>query len=178
MPDGKIVRVNSVEGEPKYYAWSAFNDHWEELTIVFDSDIEEYLSNYYTSTQINEYIELLNERVSALQASVDSSLSEVSSQMTQLEESTSSRLNEVNQELQGLHGDIEQLQRELDQQSEAHGAAYLELADRVSALESAVFNIQRLPSISESNTVLVSSNGTLKDSGDSLEDIKPKWNLF
>lgn len=41
IPDGKIVRVNSVDGESKYYVWSAFNDHWEDFDIAFKEDIED-----------------------------------------------------------------------------------------------------------------------------------------
>lgn len=39
LPDGKIVRVNNVNGETQYYAWSARNDHWEDWDIAFMSDI-------------------------------------------------------------------------------------------------------------------------------------------
>lgn len=178
LPDGKIVRVNSVDGFPKYYAWSAFNDHWEELSWVSDSDIEAYLSNYYTSTQINEYIEALNEQISSVQTSTDSAISEMSSRMEQLETTTSEKLDEATQELQGLHEDIDHLQEEINEQAEEQGQAYLDLESRVAAVESAVFNIEQLPSISDANTILVSSEGTLKDSGTSLEETKPKWNSF
>lgn len=31
LPDGKIVRVNNVNGEPRYYVWSQYNGVWEDV---------------------------------------------------------------------------------------------------------------------------------------------------
>lgn len=41
IPNGKIVRVNDVNGEPRTYIWSAANDHWEDYNIATMADIED-----------------------------------------------------------------------------------------------------------------------------------------
>lgn len=39
VPDGKLVRVNNVDGKVKYYVWDAYNSEWDETTIIETSDI-------------------------------------------------------------------------------------------------------------------------------------------
>lgn len=34
VPEGKLVRVNNVEGEVKYYAWNSYDSRWDETTII------------------------------------------------------------------------------------------------------------------------------------------------
>lgn len=36
LPDGKIVRVNNVDGVAKYYAWDKFNETWADVTFPSD----------------------------------------------------------------------------------------------------------------------------------------------
>ena len=49
VPDGKIVRVNSVRGSIKYYSYNLENKAWDEITIEQDTarieNIEEKVSN-------------------------------------------------------------------------------------------------------------------------------------
>lgn len=106
LPDGKIVRVNSVDGVVKYYKWSSYNDRWEDWSEDF--------------------------------------LRQVNSQLSELSESV--------QELADL---VDTTDTGLD--------------ERVDALEDAVFSIEQIE-INERNTILVSSEGTLKDSGYSIGD--------
>lgn len=103
IPDGKIVRVNSVEGEVRYYKWSTYNDRWEDWSEEFLSDITTQISDI--STSVEELSEL-----------VDSGLS-----------------------------------------------------DRVDKLEDSVYDIQKINPTTQ-NTILVSNEGTLKDSGFSIGD--------
>lgn len=35
IPDGKMVRINNVDGEVKYYAYNFNNDDWDEVNFVF-----------------------------------------------------------------------------------------------------------------------------------------------
>lgn len=53
VPDGKIVRVNNVEGKVKYYEWSALEDEWLELDVVTSADLE----NYYTKDEVDAAIQ-------------------------------------------------------------------------------------------------------------------------
>lgn len=41
LKDGKIVRVNDVNGEVRFFQWSAENDHWEDFNIATKEDIED-----------------------------------------------------------------------------------------------------------------------------------------
>ena len=90
VPDGKLVRVNNVDGQVKYYVWNAYNNVWDETTIVdaemlIDTPPEEkllditgnVLSSHLTINTIVEegttYIALLGKdgaEISRLDASV------------------------------------------------------------------------------------------------------------
>lgn len=60
IPDGKIVRVADVNGEVRFYAWSAFNDRWEDSDFVLQEDLDE---NYYTSDETDEFISTLDDKI-------------------------------------------------------------------------------------------------------------------
>ena len=53
IPNGKIVRVNNVEGEPKYYIWDRYNRKWDDFDVVFSDDLESILSGYYTKGEVD-----------------------------------------------------------------------------------------------------------------------------
>ena len=60
LPNGKMVRVNSVDGSAQYYEWDDVNKQWN-ATKLADTD----LSKYYTSAQCDEKfatIEYVNSR--------------------------------------------------------------------------------------------------------------------
>ena len=50
IPDGKIVRVNSVDGVPKYYLWDKYNYTWKDLYIASDADLQELEQELKTYT--------------------------------------------------------------------------------------------------------------------------------
>lgn len=106
IPDGKIVRVNSADGEVKYYKWSSYNDRWEDWKDEFLSDIS---------------------------------------------------------------SDIGQMQQEISDLSELVESRDTSLDERVDALESSVYDIKDID-ITSQNTILVSHEGTMKDSGYSIGD--------
>lgn len=54
IPDGKIVRVNSVNGKPAYYIWSKFDVEWKQVSV--ESIVEDMLTNYYTKDDVNQLI--------------------------------------------------------------------------------------------------------------------------
>lgn len=170
LPDGKIVRVNSVNGEPKYYAWSAFNDHWEELNFVLQESLEEQLSNYYDKTEVNQYLEAANGRIDSLKrmltearTALEETISGVDRKVDNLSSSTDERLSEINKQ-------IEAIQEELDGHDTDADKDFTEVEERLSKLEDAVFAIQKLSEMSADNTVLVSKEGGISDSGVAIGD--------
>lgn len=48
IPNGKLVRVNNVNGKVVYYAWDAYNSVWVDGGLIPD------LSNYVTIEEFNE----------------------------------------------------------------------------------------------------------------------------
>lgn len=64
IPDGKIVRINSVDGVTRYYAWNAPDQRWDEK--FFENNAEKLLVNYYDKEEVDEFIENLTNAVNAL----------------------------------------------------------------------------------------------------------------
>lgn len=117
IPDGKVVKVNNVNGVSRYYSWNDPYQRWDDVS--YEVDMEEIEANYYNKEQIDD---LLSNITSTIQSVSDN------------------------------------IQLELTA-----------IKERLSALESAVFHIGDI-SITHDNTVLVSDEGTLKDSGVSIGD--------
>lgn len=42
IPDGKIIRVNDVDGEIKYYTWSSETKEWVDFNIITSDSLPEY----------------------------------------------------------------------------------------------------------------------------------------
>ena len=90
LPDGKIVRVNNVGGEPKYYVWSASFEEWQELNFATTEEIVTILENYYTSEQVDQIVEVINEAVSEIAEdipSIEEDLSDMEDRITIVEKS-------------------------------------------------------------------------------------------
>lgn len=67
FPDGKIVCVNDVEGERKYYKWNKSTDEWVEIPIEIDVSpfitTEEATSTFTTPEQVQAIVDEGMERV-------------------------------------------------------------------------------------------------------------------
>jgi hypothetical protein len=140
LPDGKIVRVNNVNGKPKYYVWSAYEEQWNDLPLVFQEDLDGLLDDYYTSTQINEYLSEIHSDIDEIAQSAQTSSEKVDLMEVKVEE--------LDQRVSGL----------------------VDVEERVERLEEAVFNIATVAELTDSNTVLVKDDGTLKNSGVAIGD--------
>lgn len=177
LPDGKIVRVNSVNGEPRYYAWSAFNDHWEELNFVLQEDVDSQLEAYYTSTKINEHLEGINQRIdkagedlTATEEKLQQNIDNVDDKVDQLAESAASRIQAVKDEIASIQEDLKDIHEEIGDYDEESEDIVATFDNRVKALEAAVFDIKKLTELLDSNTVLVSKDGGIIDSGVNIGD--------
>lgn len=177
MPDGKIIRVNSVDGLPKYYAWSAFNDHYEELNFATSEDIDEKLSHYYTSEQVDAYLSDVNGRIDDVSTALDEAtqalqhnIDEVDVKVDDLATSTSERFDEVRQDINTIEQEIEDIRQEIAEREDYEDEKISEIEERLHRLEEAVFNIQYIAELLTSNTVLVSQDGGIKDSGVNIGD--------
>lgn len=71
IPDGKIVRVNNVNGKPAYYIWSKYELEWKQVSI--ESMIEEQLTSYYTKEEVDAFIDSVdkNDEVALLLQAVE-----------------------------------------------------------------------------------------------------------
>lgn len=177
LPDGKIVRVNSVDGEPRYYVWSAFNDHWEELNLVLQEGVNEQLENYYTTTQINEYLEEANGRIDDVNSllaeaseKLQNNIDGVDAKVSELSESTTSRINAVKDEIAAIQEDLVAIHEALDDHEGDNEHSFESVIKRIQTIEAAVFDIQKISQLLTSNTVLVSNDGSIIDSGVAIGD--------
>lgn len=69
LPDGKLVRVNSVDGVSRYYKWSKYNDRWEEVSI--ENSEEQLLENYYNKEEIDAQLEGVQSAIDATNATLN-----------------------------------------------------------------------------------------------------------
>lgn len=60
LPNGKLVRVNNVEGAVKYYSWDAIEQIWIETHFEFDP------ADYYTREEVDTQINSVKSDVSDL----------------------------------------------------------------------------------------------------------------
>lgn len=159
MPDGKIVRVNSVGGYPKYYVWSVFNDHWEELDFVFQEELEDKLSEYYTSTELNEQLSSIHDEIDELTASVD----QISTSVDAIDATVSEKYTEVSEK-------IVELRERIDNIDPSSSPDLSELISRIEAIEGVLFNITEVDPVTGEHTVIVRYGDGLGDSNFMLGD--------
>lgn len=201
MPDGRMICVNSVSGQRKYYRWNSRDDRWDEIDpiAVINDEIDYALQSYATEDQVDDKIEtakdelttVINEnkeysdaQFTMVNARVDETNQTVSSLSDRIEE-VSNNATQAISELTAIHEEdvtnltnnlsvvteeLDQLKEEINAHDDQMDADLSAIRERLDALEAAVFNIQKLSQVMEDNTLLVSQNGTLKDSGFSIGD--------
>ena len=113
IPSGKIVRVNNVDGEVKYYAWSLDSESWVELKFATTDEVEHLLEDYYTSEEVDARFDI-----------VEGSISDIQSDILAVK----GRVSETEEDLASLQQEFEYTTDRLD-------AAVTELQQRVSECE-------------------------------------------
>lgn len=181
IPDGKVVKINSVDGVTRYYSWNAPDQRWDEK--FYENDAEQLLVDYYDKEEIDGIVGVINNSISALQDEDQVLDGKITSEATTREDADTAIQNSVT----ALSDRLDTYQSTIDGRFDALAAADQEIAgnlqalhdlvdrelagikERLLALEAAVFEIQKITATTE-NTVLVSSDGTLKDSGVMIGD--------
>lgn len=239
IPDGKIVRVNSVNGQPKYYIWSKYEYEWKEFSI--DAQIDEKLQpvidrvDTLTATvntlsiavndtnaridtlsdEVDTKIASVEEEISSIQSEIDNIQTDIDSKIAQVEADIDSKVAEVEtevdakvtalqEEISSVRTDLEEListtaqtleseidsveasissigfqianiNAKLDQLDTTYSAALESIRNdirdidtRIEFVENFLRNIPQISAISRDNTVLVSNNHMVADSGYSI----------
>lgn len=56
IPNGKLIRVNDVDGEVKYYEWSVDKNEWEPFNLItaemLDDIVNRLIDNYIVDNQV------------------------------------------------------------------------------------------------------------------------------
>lgn len=154
IPDGKIVRVNSVNGYTKYYEWSKYDNCWKDCDFAPD------LSNYVQTQEMEEYVGTVHDEIDAQIRTVQSDIDSVASNLNTVSRDLVNRITALDERVTLLSAKVDEI----------IGHDFDSLLERITALEEAVNNITRLASITDENTVLVSEDGSLADSGYSIGD--------
>ncbi len=152
IPDGKIVKINNVDGVTRYYSWNSPDQRWDEKFFENDPD------DYYTKEEIDAFITPLVEADATLEL-------EITAETTARENADA----EINASLTALTATVQELSGDLDATQTLMNDELASIKSRIVALENAVFNIGKIVA-EHNNTVLVSSEGTLKDSDVSIGD--------
>lgn len=167
IPDGKVVKINNVDGKTRYYAWDAIDQRWNEK--FYENDAEELLVNYYTKEEIDIYINEINSDISNLQSETESSINTI---RTDIEAEATARQAADEAEATARSNADDALQAtitDLAEEISTFSFDFDSIMDRLDILEEAVFNIQKIVA-EATNTVIVSDSGTMKDSGVSIGD--------
>ena len=181
IPDGKIVRVNSVDGITKYYEWSKFNDRWQEMDLITPDELENRLSDI--TADINDVIsdvEQNTSNIAQIQEDMDNvgtTISSISDTVTEFGSTleiaqgaiaantanivaAEDRFNgRIDSESAAIRSELESATNQLD----AH-------EDRIDTVEDTLFNIKKVIDLSGDNTVVVVKDGTIGDSKVSIGD--------
>lgn len=160
IPDGKIVRVNSVDGEPRYYIWSKYTDHWEDFDLVSAEQVEEI---YQTVQQINDQVDIINQNL-------ETTAAELGDKIDDLSDSVDADIAEINSTIESVQGDINSIRIDLDNYISQGEQDFDDVFERLGNLEDAVFDIEKLVELFSTNTILVSKDGTIADSGVGIGD--------
>lgn len=192
LPNGKIVRVNSVEGKPQYYVWNKVDDEWQDLDFAFLSDIEDTISDYYDKSEIDSQVEALNSEIEALhsevvsvaessQTSIEEAVQSLESQISDTEDRLQTiiddqvsgldvRILESETQISELTTSLQDLRETVESSGEVIDGEISSMLERIVALEDAIFNMQQLLTITSENTVIVSHEGSIADSDYSIGD--------
>lgn len=66
VPDGKIVKINNVDGATRYYSWSSSDQRWYEK--FFENDTEQLLANYYNISEIDAKFAVVDGDINIIEA--------------------------------------------------------------------------------------------------------------
>lgn len=144
MPDGKIVRVNNVNGEPKYYEWSKYSEEWIETNLGSGDS--------YSKEE------------------VDSKLSELSNSVQTGFDSAAEAINAVDDKYEDIITAQQAKIDVLNQQNEQLVEEYNRIQTRIEEISDSIYHIEKLTELLSENTVLVSNDGAIADSGMSIGD--------
>lgn len=115
-PDGKIVRVNNVKGEVKYYIWNAEDMKWANYEFPTNSETQQKVDtlNLKLDVQVekhNDDVRNINERISELGTNVSDSINSMRDAVAEVEDSvrdTNDRLNDSNAEIERVERESKQ----------------------------------------------------------------------
>ena len=103
IPDGKIVKVVSVDGVTRYYSWNGPDQRWDEK--FFENDAEQLLVDYYDIEEVDEKFDAVdvkfgevNGSINSIEASIDNLSTSISS-CTESIESLQNDLEDATSEL-------------------------------------------------------------------------------
>ena len=165
IPDGKIVRVNSVEGVPRYYEWDKYADTWKALPEL--TTLSEFTT---TVAEINETIEQLDDKV-------DSNAEQINSALNDYKEVTDADLASLHQDVAEDRERMDGIQNQVDalsqREEETDADLYDKIADhtqRLDTLEDTLFDVKQIFELSGDNTVVVVKDKTIANSGVAIGD--------
>lgn len=118
-PDGKIVRVNDVKGEVKYYTWNAEELKWDNYEFPVNSETQQKIDalNLKLDVQVEKHdddVRNINERIDELDTSVSDSVNSIKGTVAKVEDSVKT----VNTRLDDSNVEIERVERESKQRDD------------------------------------------------------------
>lgn len=143
LPDGKIVRVNNVDGEVKYYVWSKYDEEWSEILI----DPTEVLKEYAKIEYVDEQVALINSEISEIHTDIDETNERVTAVETDLaafEAQTNSAIESLNTSVSELQTGLASANEEIDSLKLRMGEAEDDIDNTIVRVSEAEVNIQNL----------------------------------
>ena len=192
IPDGKLVRVNSVSGETVYYVWNKYGTTWQVVDFEPDvaSDIDEALTDYYTKSEIDAKETVLQESIQSVDTSsqtrddeisetletsvndlldrisaIDSTISDIEASMSASDADLLAKINEAKASITAINSELLSIRSDISDRSAYVDNALTKIESDVDALENSVYSIGRVSSLTDNNSILVIDDGTIKDSG-------------
>ena len=77
IPDGKVVKINNVDGKTRYYSWDAVDQRWNEK--FYENDAEELLVDYYTKEEIDGMLDAIGVEISDFEGRCNTRIDDLSS---------------------------------------------------------------------------------------------------
>lgn len=166
IPDGKICRVNSVNGAPHYYVWSVYSDKWLDWNIVDDFNLDDNsqaLINKYNETiqaqlsqmeedeqkdkkelsdKHNEDQTLIENKVADIDSKYDKAITDLQEQIKSKDESYLEEISKLKARVETLETQLEKLSAydfdDMQKKIEDHGKAIEDLKAAVAATTKSV----------------------------------------
>jgi len=186
MPDGRIVCINSDNGERKYFRWNERDDCWDEIdpAAIIIEEVTKILVDYYNKDDIDAKVDNINSSIDEIDESIDEVSGEVERVDTKIDtikaelDETISEISEKEitdvanliNSLNILQESLTELRTYTDSRFEDVDEEIGNIGERLDVIEDAVFRVKKLSELLETNTVLVSDDGKIKDSGYSIGD--------